>query len=106
MVYKISAGGKTAYAEAENMQSAIAKVKKNAVVTPDLAGLYEKMGKNLHIVDEVVAESDINKITTFDGSEYLVSVADLDKLVASIVKAGDTIKVEKLAGKGVLLKKD
>lgn len=103
-VYKVKAGTKTAYAEDETMQGAIARVKKNGVVTPDLDGEYVRMNRNLFIVAEVATESDIHKITTTDGREYLVSAADFDKLVGKIVEAKDVLKVEKLADKGVLLK--
>lgn len=103
-VYEVKAGGKTAFVEAEHMQGAIASVKKNAVVTPDADGTYKRLSKNVFIGTEAATESDIHRITTADGREYLVSTADFEKLVAKITEAKEVIKVEKLADKGVLLK--
>lgn len=104
MVYKIKSGGKIAYVEADSMMAAINSAKTNGVAVPAVDGEYERLERTT-ILNKLEAEGDIHQVVVETGDKILVAAADWDKLLGEIARL-PIIKLEKLAAKGVLLKKD
>lgn len=103
MVFKIKSGGKIAFVEADSLIEAINAAKKNGVAVPAIDGEYERLERT-KIWNKLDAEGDIHKVTVETGDTILVAAADWDKLLGEIARL-PMIKLEKLAEKGVLIKK-